>query len=44
MEYLFLVAGVLIGTLVGTVVVAFTAVGSYDRGYHDAQTARPAAI
>lgn len=36
MEYLFLVGGVVIGTVLGVIVVAIAAVGSYDRGYHDA--------
>jgi hypothetical protein len=35
MEYLYLVAGLLIGIFVGTVVIALVSVGSYDRGYHD---------
>ena len=35
MEYLFLIAGVVIGVLLGTLVVAFSAVGSYDRGFED---------
>ncbi len=35
MDYLFLAAGVVIGVLLGTIVVAFTAVGSYDRGFED---------
>lgn len=34
-EYLFLAAGVAIGVLLGTIVVAFAAVGSYDRGFED---------
>ena len=41
MEYLFLVAGVVIGTVLGVIVVAMTAVGQYDRGYNDAVMHRP---
>ncbi len=33
MEYLFLVAGVAIGTVLAVVIVGFTAVGQYERGY-----------
>lgn len=36
MEYLFLVGGVVIGAVLGVIVVALAAVGSYERGYHDA--------
>ncbi len=42
MEYMFLVAGVVIGVVLGVIVVAIAAVGSYDRGYRDAKLHRPA--
>ena len=41
MEYMFLVGGVVIGVVLGVIVVAMTAVGSYDRGYNDAVMHRP---
>ncbi len=40
---MFLVAGVVIGVMLGVLVVALAAVGSYDRGYRDAQVRRHAA-
>lgn len=33
MEYLFLIAGIAIGTVLAVVIVGFTAVGQYERGY-----------
>ncbi len=41
MDYAFLIAGVIIGTVLGTIVVAMAAVGSYERGYRDARGVRP---
>jgi hypothetical protein len=35
MEYAFLIAGIVIGILFGTLVVAMASVGSYDRGFED---------
>ncbi|HEY6957718.1 MAG TPA: hypothetical protein VI814_02735 [Candidatus Limnocylindria bacterium] len=41
MEYMFLIAGVVIGVVFGVIVVGMTAIGSYDRGYDDAVMHRP---
>jgi hypothetical protein len=41
MEYLFLIAGLVIGVVFGLIVVAMAAIGSYDRGYSDALMHRP---
>lgn len=35
MEYAFLIGGIVIGVLFGTIIVAMAAVGSYDRGFED---------
>ncbi len=44
MDYLFLIVGLVIGTALGLVVVAFAAIGSYERGYRDARGARPGTL
>ena len=40
MDYLFLIAGVVIGTLLGLIVVSMAALGSYDRGFRDGRGIR----
>lgn len=44
MDYLFLIVGVVIGTVLGLIVVSMAALGSYERGYRSGRGIRPGSL